>query len=165
MKKIFCIVMFFCVLMLCGCNQVISFTCEKPLEQTDFRLFFSGLSTDIMEMPIDGELQGKDFPDIEDKFVPFYLVYKGNLVYYNVLFLRNRNASFNLCLKLHPSQLSEIAVLEITYKNKRYAEESYHQYVVVNVTKDESMELPPESHVAAEWENIKENILPLNRSK
>lgn len=165
MKKISCFVLFCCVLLFCGCKREIRFTCEKPLEQTDFRLFFSGLSTEIIEMSASGELHGKDFPDIEDKIIPFYLVYKENLVYCNDLFLRNRNAHFDLRLILHPSQTPKNAVLEIIYKNRRYPEESYHQYVVVNLTKDESIELPPESYVAAEWENIKVNILPRDRTK
>lgn len=110
MKKI-SILVFCCVLLLCCCKREISFTCEKPLVQTDFRLLFSGLSTDIIEMPASGELHGKDFPDIEEKLIPFYLVYKENLVYCDVLFLRNINAH------------------------------------------------------AAEWENIKVNILPRDRTK
>ena len=60
MKKAFCFVMLCAgVLLLSSCKREISITYEQPLEQKDYRLFFLGLSTDITEMPTNGELCGE----------------------------------------------------------------------------------------------------------
>lgn len=144
--------------LLMGCKQKISFTCESPCVQQDFRLFFSGLSDDIIEMPANGELHGKDFPDIDDKIVYFFLVYKGNLVYFDVMYLENVHNPFNLSLILHSSQLPQTNVLEIIYKNKKNPKGNNHSYVVLNLDKDECQGLQLTGYRLSVWEKIKESM-------
>ena len=156
--KYYYLIMFVCLLLFAGCKREISFTYEAPFKQNDFKLFFSGLSSDdVTEMPTDGILKGNSLNNIFDKIPIYYLVYKGRLVYFNDIPLNSINNHFSLHFNIHPSQFNKTAILEITYKNKNSSKLNFHKYVVLNL--DEGCEDPPDgSWGQAVWREIKDNM-------
>ena len=157
-RKHYLLIWFVCVLIFTGCKREIDITYEAPFEQNDFKMFFSGLSSDsIVEMPSDGYMEGNSLSNIFDKLPIYYLVYKGRLVYFNAIPLNSINDHFCLHFDVHPSQFNRIAILEISYENKSNSQLNFHEYVVLNL--DEGCEDPPDgSWGQAVWEEIKENI-------
>jgi len=137
-----------------GCNREIRFKCEKPLGQNDFRLFFIGLSSDIMEMPANGKICGRSLNHLEDKSPNYLLVYKKHLVSYGAINLDNTNDHFNLRFIIHPSQFDTTAILEIKYKNMNSPNNNYHKYEVIKL-EDSSGNLPSDgSWAQAAWAQI-----------
>lgn len=145
------------MLLFMSCRKEISFTCEAPLNQNDFKLFFLGLSSDIMEIPANSKICGKSLSNIEDKVPNFLLVYKKRLVYYGYMPMDNINDHFNLCFSIHPTQFATTAILEIEYKNSDSSQLNYHEYVIVKM-EDSGENLPPDGSWAnTAWEQLKES--------